>query len=84
MLVLLSLGGILKGSFDLFYQIIGNNGLLLNATDIIDTYVYRSLAVNFNMGLGSAVGMYQSIFGFVLILVVNTVVKKLSPDNALF
>lgn len=84
MLVLLSLGGILKGSFDLFYQIIGNNGLLLNATDIIDTYVYRSLAVNFNMGLGSAAGMYQSIFGFVLILLVNTVVKRLSPDNALF
>ncbi len=84
MLVLLALGGILKGSFDLFYQIIGNNGLLLNATDIIDTYVYRSLAVNFNMGLGSAAGMYQSIFGFVLILIVNTIVKKTSPDNALF
>jgi ABC-type polysaccharide transport system, permease component len=84
MLVLLSLGGILKGSFDLFYQIIGNNGLLLNATDIIDTYVYRSLAVNFNMGLGSAAGMYQSIFGFVLIMIVNTIVKKVSPDNALF
>ncbi|MGN6711224.1 ABC transporter permease [Anaerocolumna jejuensis] len=84
MLILLSLGGILKGSFDLFYQIIGNNGLLLNATDIIDTYVYRSLAVNFNMGLGSAAGMYQSVFGFVLIIIVNTVVKKTSPDNALF
>lgn len=84
MLVLLSLGGILKGSFDLFYQIIGNNGLLLNATDIIDTYVYRSLAVNFNMGLGSAAGMYQSVFGFVLIIIVNTVVRKTSPDNALF
>ncbi len=84
MLVLLSLGGILKGSFDLFYQIIGNNGLLLNATDIIDTYVFRSLAVNFNMGLGSAAGMYQSVFGFVLILAVNTAVKKVSPENALF
>jgi len=84
MMFLLSLGGILKGSFDLFYQIIGNNGLLLNATDIIDTYVYRTLAVNFNMGLGSAAGMYQSVFGFVLIMVVNTTVKKLSPDNALF
>lgn len=84
MLILLSLGGILKGSFDLFYQIIGNNGLLLNATDIIDTYVYRSLAVNFNMGLGSAAGMYQSVFGFALILVVNTAVKRISPDNALF
>jgi len=84
MLVLLSLGGILKGQFDLFYQIIGNNGLLLDATDIIDTYVYRSLAVDFNMGRGSAAGLYQSIFGFVLILTVNKIVNKVSPDNALF
>lgn len=84
MLLLLSVGGILKGSFDFFYQIVGNNGLLLNTTDIIDTYVFRSLAVNFDMGLGSAAGMYQSVFGFVLILVVNAVIKRTSPDNALF
>lgn len=84
MLVLLALGGILKGQFDLFYQIIGNNGLLLNATDIIDTYVYRSLAVDFNMGRGSAAGLYQSGFGFILILIVNKIVNKISPENALF
>ncbi|OPJ60954.1 ABC transporter permease [Clostridium oryzae] len=76
MLVLLALGGILKGQFDLFYQIIGNNGMLLNATDIIDTYVYRSLAVDFNMGRGSAAGLYQSLFGFILILSVNKIVNK--------
>lgn len=84
MLVLLALGGIIKGQFDLFYQIIGNNGLLLDATDIIDTYVYRSLAVDFNMGHGSAAGLYQSLFGFVLVLTVNKIVNKVSPDNALF
>lgn len=84
MLVLLALGGIIKGQFDLFYQVVGNNGLLLNATDIIDTYVYRSLAVDFNMGRGSAAGLYQSIFGFVLVIAVNKLVNKISPDNALF
>lgn len=84
MLVLLALGGIMKGQFDLFYQIIGNNGLLLNATDIIDTYVYRSLAVDFNMGRGSAAGLYQSVFGFILIVTVNKIVNKISPENALF
>jgi putative aldouronate transport system permease protein len=84
MLILLSLGGILKGQFDLFYQIIGNNGLLLDKTDIIDTYVYRALAVDFNMGRGSAAGLYQSLFGFILVLTVNKVVNKVSPDNALF
>jgi putative aldouronate transport system permease protein len=84
MLVLLSLGGILKGQFDLFYQVIGNNGLLLNVTDIIDTYVYRSLAVDFNIGRGSAAGLYQSLFGFALIMIVNKIVNKVNPENALF
>ena len=37
MLIMLALGGIIKGSFELFYQIVGNNGLLLDKTDIIDT-----------------------------------------------
>ncbi|ANE45802.1 sugar ABC transporter permease [Paenibacillus swuensis] len=84
MLILFSLGGILKGQFDLFYQIIGNNGLLFEATDIIDTYVFRSLAVNFNIGMGTAAGLYQSLFGFVLILTVNYIIKKTREDYALF
>ncbi|MFD2614387.1 ABC transporter permease [Paenibacillus gansuensis] len=84
MLILFSLGGILKGQFDLFYQIIGNNGILFESTDIIDTYVFRSLAVNFNIGMGTAAGLYQSLFGFVLILTVNYIIKKTREDYALF
>ncbi|BBH24448.1 sugar ABC transporter permease [Paenibacillus baekrokdamisoli] len=84
LLVLLSLGGILKGQFDLFYQIVGNNGLLFEATDIIDTYVYRSLAVNFDIGMGTAAGLYQSFFGLMLVLVVNYIIRKTREDYALF
>lgn len=84
LLILFSIGGILKGQFDLFYQIIGNNGILYNATDIIDTYVYRSLTVNFNIGMGTAAGLYQSFFGFVLVMLVNFIVKKTREDYALF
>ncbi|RXZ79105.1 sugar ABC transporter permease [Paenibacillaceae bacterium] len=84
LLILLSLGGILKGQFDLFYQIIGNNGMLYETTDIIDTYVYRSLAVNFDMGMGTAAGLYQSFFGFVLVITVNWIVRKVQKDYALF
>ncbi|WP_337103645.1 ABC transporter permease [Paenibacillus sp. YIM B09110] len=83
-LVLFAVGGIMRGQFDLFWNLIGNNGILLNATDIIDTYVYRSLTVNFSMGLGTAAGLYQSVFGLILILIVNYVVKKADSDNALF
>ncbi|BBI35103.1 ABC transporter permease [Cohnella abietis] len=84
LLILLSLGGILKGQFDLFYQIIGNNGMLYEATDIIDTYVYRSLTVNFDIGMGTAAGLYQSAFGFILVCLVNYIIKKTREDYALF
>ncbi len=84
LLILLSLGGILKGQFDLFYQIIGSNGVLYNSTDIIDTYVYRSLAVNFDIGMGTAAGLYQSFFGLVLVVAVNYIIRKTHKDYALF
>lgn len=84
LLILFSLGGILKGQFDLFYQLIGSNGLLYDATDIIDTYVYRSLAVNFDIGMGTAAGLFQSFFGFVLVMTVNFIVKRTREDYALF
>lgn len=84
LLILLSLGGILKGQFDLFYQIIGQNGMLFESTDIIDTYVYRSLAVNFDIGMGTAAGLFQSLFGLVLVLGVNYVIRRTNEDYALF
>ena len=83
-LILLSLGHILRGQFDLFYQIIGNNGLLYDTADIIDTYVYRSLTVNFDIGMGTAAGLFQSFFGFVLVMTVNFIVKKIQPDYSIF
>ena len=74
----------MRGQFDLFYQLIGNNGVLYATTDIIDTYVYRSLISYFDVGLGTAAGVYQSVFGFILIVVVNAVVKRINEDYALF
>ncbi len=84
MLLLFSLGGILRGQFDLFYNLIGNNALLFPQTDIIDTYVFRSLIGNFNFSLSAAAGFYQSIFGLVLVLTINFIVKKIDSDYALF
>lgn len=84
LLFLFGLGGILKGSFDLFYNLIGNNSILYPQTDIIDTYVFRSLVGQYNFSMGAAVGFYQSIFGLILVLVVNLIVRKIEPDSALF
>jgi putative aldouronate transport system permease protein len=84
LLFLFGLGGILKGSFDLFYNLIGNNSVLYAQTDIIDTYVFRSLMGQFNFSLSASVGFYQSLFGLFFVLAINFIVKKIEPDNALF
>lgn len=84
LLLLFGLGGILKGSFDLFYNLIGNNSVLYAQTDIIDTFVFRSLVGQFNFSQGAAVGFYQSLFGLIFVLTVNAIVKKVEPDSALF
>lgn len=84
LLFLFGLGGILKGSFDLFYNLIGNNSVLYPQTDIIDTYVFRSLVGQFNFSMGAAVGFYQSVFGLILVLTVNMIVRKVEPDSSLF
>ncbi|GGI43660.1 sugar ABC transporter permease [Paenibacillus marchantiophytorum] len=83
-LVLLAIGGIFRGDFGLFYQLVGNNGLLYQTTDVIDTYVYRSLLVNNEIGMSSAIGFYQSILCFITIMATNFLVRKSDKDNALF
>lgn len=83
-LLLFALGSIMKGQFDLFYQLIGNNGVLYNTTDILDTYVYRSLKVTFDIGMATSAGVYQSVFGFVLVMTVNYIIRKINEDYALF
>lgn len=84
MLILFSMGSIMRGQFQLFYQLIGRNGILFPVTDIIDTYIYRSLTINFNIGLSTAAGVYQSIFGLITVLITNYLVKRANPDSALF
>lgn len=83
-LLLFALGGIVKGNFGLFYNIIGTNSLLYGSTDIIETFVYRATITDFNFSTASAVGLYQSIVGFVIVMTVNYIVKKIEPDYSLF
>ncbi|MFT3888734.1 MAG: ABC transporter permease subunit [Arachnia sp.] len=83
-LLLFSLGGIMRGNFGLFWNLIGNNAALFKTTDIIETSVYRMIISQNNFTSSTAVGLYQSLFGFVLIMVVNWIVRRINPDYALF
>lgn len=83
-LTLLSIGRIFYSDFSLFYQVPMNSGLLYETTQTIDTYVYRGLLTLGNISMSSAAGFYQSCVGFILVMLSNLFVKKISPDNALF
>jgi putative aldouronate transport system permease protein len=84
-LILFSIGGILKGNFGLFYNLVGNgNPILQPTTDIIETFVYRSLMNQFNFSSSAAAGLYQSAVGFAIVMAANWVVKRLESDYALF
>ena len=84
-LFLYSLGGIMRGQFELFYQLVGNNGVLFGATDIIDTFVYRITTTQvMSMGMGAAAGLYQSVFGFLIIITTNFIIKRRNTEYALF
>ncbi len=83
-LFLLAIGTIMKGDFQMFWQVTGNNPMVLETTDVIDTYVTRSLLTLQEFGMTSAAGLYQSGISFVLVLIANRLVKKVEPDYALF
>lgn len=83
-LTLLNIGRIFYSDFGLFYQVPRNSGMLFSTTNVIDTYVYRGLMQQNNIGTSSAAGFYQSIVGFALVLISNLVVRRVSRENALF
>ena len=83
-ILLLHTSRILRGDFEMFYQIVGNMGQLFNATDVIDVYVFRSLLTSANIGMTAAATLYQSVLCFIIIIAVNHIVKRIEPDYALF
>ena len=83
-MVLLDVSKIFRGNLDLFYQLIGKNGALYDSTDVIDTFVFRSLLETSDIGMAAAAGFYQSILCFVTIMVVNGIIRKINSDYALF
>lgn len=83
-LTLLGIGRIFYSDFGLFYQVPMNSGSLINATNTIDTYVYRALMTTNNIGMSSAASVFQAFVGFILVLTVNFVVSKISKEEALF
>ncbi|WP_372662340.1 ABC transporter permease [Cohnella sp.] len=83
-MTLLAIGRIFYSDFGLFYQVPLNSGPLQPTTDVIDTYVYRGLMTLGDIGMSSAAGLYQSLVGFILVLLSNYVVSRRNKEQALF
>ncbi|MEG0048152.1 MAG: ABC transporter permease subunit, partial [Clostridia bacterium] len=83
-MLILQVGRIMYADFGLFYQLTRDQGALYATTDVLDTYIFRTLRVTGDIGIGSAVGFFQAIVGFILIVSANAIVRKVDRDSALF
>jgi putative aldouronate transport system permease protein len=83
-LTLLAVGRIMNADFGMFYAMVGDASLLFPTTDVIDTFVYRSLRKSGDIGMASAAGFLQSMIAFVLVIVSNYAARKIDKDSAIF
>ncbi len=83
MFLITDLGNLLESSFSLFYSVPMNSSALYKATDVLSTYTYRGLVTG-NIGTTTALGLFTGTVSALGTLAVNGVVRKISPENALF
>lgn len=83
-LFLLSVGNMLKGNLNMIIGLTNLNPVLFPTTDLIDVFVYRSGVRNGEMAFASAISLYQSIFGFLLVITANKIAGKFDKDSTLF
>ena len=74
--LILSVGGILSVGFEKAYLM--QNPLNLSSSEIISTYVYKTGLLSGNFSFATAVGLFNSLIGFVLLLITNLVARFVS------
>jgi multiple sugar transport system permease protein/putative aldouronate transport system permease protein len=83
-MLLLSVGNVMRSDTGLFYQVTRNSGILYPTTQVIDSYVLNQIFKNSNFGFTAATSFFQSVVGLLLMLFANFTVRKIAPENALF
>jgi putative aldouronate transport system permease protein len=74
LLLILRLGHIMDAGFDQIFVMYNIN--VYQVADILDTWVYRSGLEQLNFSLSSAVGLFKSVIGLVLVLISNQLAKR--------
>ena len=83
-MTLLGVGNIFRGNFGLFYQVPMASPALYPVTDVIDTFVYRSMISSADMGMVMAASLYQSVVGCLMVVFSNVAVRRIDEGSALF
>lgn len=78
-LFILNTGRIMNVGFEKVFLM--QNPLNLRTSEIIATYVYRSGLQNYEYSFGSAVGFFNSVVNFLLLIFVNTIAKKTGESS---
>ena len=83
-MTLLAIGRIMNADFGFFYNVTGDNPNLYATTDVLDTFIYRTLRKTGDMGISSAVGLFQSSCSLILVLISNFAARRIDESSALF
>lgn len=81
---IMAVGGIIKSDFGLFYQATKNAAELYPSTMTLDVYIFNALTQNNNINMSAAASFFQSIVGFIMVMLANGIVKKVEPENSFF
>lgn len=75
-LLVLQIGSVLSGAGFEQYYVFGN-GMIMDKLEVIDTYTYKMGIVQGNYSFGTAMSMMKSVLSVGLMLIANTLVKKI-------
>jgi len=78
-LLILNVGSIMNVGFEKVFLM--QNDRNLPASDVIATYVYRSGLLGAEFSFSSAVGLFNSVINFILLIAVNKISKKLTETS---
>lgn len=57
------------------------NAMVMDVSDVLQTYVYRTGVENSDYGLSTAAGLFKSVISVVLVLITNKVSKKVTGEG---
>ncbi|HML49636.1 MAG TPA: ABC transporter permease subunit, partial [Clostridia bacterium] len=78
-LIILNAGGIMNVGFEKVFLM--QNDLNLEASDVISTYIYRRGLLDANFSFSTAVGLFNNIINFALLVIVNAISRRFGETS---